>query len=401
MRRNPERMAWLVILGAFVAFLLLCATVPLGIRYYLQHATSPQTAMLEVIGGTIGVRERGAPAPIAVTTSVRLSEGSTLETYENSRGILNFYDGSTAILFPSTQIKLSKMHVSTFPWGVEPITLHIDETRGRLRLGAAALVPQGNSAAPTREFLISTPQLTALLVEGSYVVEVQTDASQVIVNDGSAAVTAQGRTVQVGRQQRTVATQGQPPLLPLSAAQDIIVNGDFIDPLPRGWDDLRDTGPAVISPGEAKEVLLGDRQALHIVRANSQQTSAITGVVQQFGKEVSDYRSMRLMADIRLHNQSLSGGGMLSSEYPLILRLKYRDQYGSEGEWVQGFYYQNTTNNPTTNGRQIPQDVWYPFESDNLFDLAVPRPFLITSLQVYASGWDYDSYVSGIRLVVE
>jgi hypothetical protein len=402
MQRNSERVAWLVILGAFAAFLLLCATVPLGIRYYLRHATSPKTATLDVIGGTIGVRERGAPAPIAVTKTVQLSEGSTLETYENSRGILTFYDGSTAILFPSTQIVLREMHVSTFPWGVEPITLEIEETRGRLRVGAASLVPQTSVDVPARDLEILTPQLTAALAEGSYAIEVGTDASQVIVTDGNAAVTAQERTVNVGRRERTVATQGQPPLPPMPAAQDIIVNGDFSDPLPRGWDNVHEPSNDPNVPlGNVALETLGDRHAVNITRSGSNQTSANTGIIQQIGKEVSDYRSVQLLADIRVHFQSLSGGGVLSSEYPLILRLRYRDVYGSEAEWVHGFYVQNLTNNPTNNGEQVPADVWVPFESGNLYETLDPKPFFITSLQIYASGWDYDSYVSGVRLVVE
>jgi hypothetical protein len=403
MSKNPERVAWLVILGSFLVFLFLCATVPLGIRYYLRHATSSQTATLEVIGGTPRYRLPGAVAPIAATRTVQLPEGTSIETDENSRSILTFHDSSTAILFPSTQIVLSEMRVPTFPWGVEPTALHINEIRGRLRVGAAPLVTQGDAPPLARDFEVQTPELTAaLLSDGSYVVEADATGSQVIVTDGKAAVTARAQTVELARGERTVVTRGSAPLSPLPAAQDLIVNGDFRDPLPRGWDDLRDSSNATNpAPGTFSEVTFSDREALHIVRTNSGQTSAITGVVQQIGQEVSDYRTMTLSADIRLHYQSLSGGGVLSSEYPIILRLKYRDQYGSEGEWVHGFYYQNLTNNPTANGEQIPQDVWFPFESSNLFDVAVPRPFYITSLQIYASGWDYDAYISNIRLVVE
>lgn len=401
-RKNPERMAWLVILGAFAAFLLLCAIVPLGIRYYLRHATSPKTATLEVIDGTVIVRPLGAAAPIAVTQSMQLSEGTTLETDENSRGILTFNDGSTAILFPSTQITLREMHVSTFSWGIEPITLIIEEARGRLRVGAAPLLPRGNDPAPARDFQVWTPHLIASLAEGSYVVEVSADASQVIANDGTAAVTAQERTVTITRLQRTVVTLGLPPLPPLPAAQDIIINGDYSDPLARRWDIVREpSNDPKVPMGTVNVETLGDRHAVHITRSNSNQTSAITGIIQQINQEVSDYRTVQLSADIRVHYQSLAGGGILSSEYPLILRMRYRDVYGSEAEYVQGFYIQNLTNNPTVNGQQIPQDIWVPFESDNLLETLDPKPFFITSLQIYASGWDYDSYVSGVRLVVE
>ncbi len=400
-RKNPTRVAWLVILGAFAMFLLLCAAVPLSGRYYLEHATTPKPATLEVIGGTVRVRELGAAAPIAVTKTLALNEGSTIETDESSRCIITFLDGSTAILFPSTQITLRAMHVATFVWGTEPITIWIDQTRGRIRVGAAQQIAPTNSALMSRLFQVFTPQLEATLTEGSYAVEVATDASQVIVTNGNAMVVAQERTVQVARGQRTVARNNEPPLPALPAEQNLLVNGDFMDPLPRGWDDFRDVaGDTARVNGSATQTLLGDRQTIHIVRANSNQTSAITGVVQQINREVSDYRTMRLAADVRVHYQSLSGGGILSSEYPLILRIKYRDVYGSEAEWVHGFYYQNTTNNPTVNGELVPLDVWVPFETGNLFD-AVPRPFYITSLQIYASGWDYDSYVTAVRLLVE
>ncbi len=400
--KHPERVAWLIIWSAFAIFLTLCALVPLSMRYYIQHATTPKEATLEVIGGTVRVREPGGAAPLAVTRTTQVREGASIETDENSRGILTFVDGSTAILFPSTQMTLREMRIAAFPWGIEPVTIAIDQTRGRIRIGAAAQLGQSDALARGRSLQAQTPHLQAGLTEGSYSVEVGADASQVFVRDGEAFVNAAGKTVVVGRGQRTVVHRNEPPLPPLPAAQDIIVNGDFLDPLARGWNIVRESGTdPTAANGSATPMTLADRSVVQILRSNSKQTSAITGIVQQINREVSDYRSMRLAADIRLHYQSLSGGGILSSEYPLILRLKYRDQYGSEGEWVHGFYYQNLTNNPTVNGEQVPVDVWVPFESGNLLELAEPRPFFITSLQIYASGWDYESYVTGIRLIVE
>jgi hypothetical protein len=297
---------------------------------------------------------------------------------------------------------LREMRVSTFMWGAEPLTIGIDQTRGRIRVGVAPQIPTaGNTTSTAHLIRINTQQLSAILSEGSYAIEVTADASQVSARDGSAKVTAQDHSVTIGRSQRTVARRGEPPLPPLPAVQDIIVNGDFQDPLPRGWDPLRNsTTTSGVVLGSAKVIAFDNRQTLHIVRANVGQTSADTGLIQQINREVSDYRSIRLMADVRLQNQSLSGGGILSSEYPLILRMRYRDVYGSEAEWVHGFYIQNITNNPTNNGELVPQGVWVPYESTNLFEIE-PRPFFITSLQIYASGWDYDSYVTGVRLVVE
>ena len=403
-RKNPERLAWMVLLGAFGIFLLLCAAVPLSMRYYLLHATTPKEATLEVIGGTVRVREPGVAAPLGVTSSIALPEGSTIETDENSRGILTLMDGSTMILFPGTLIMLREMNVSAFPWGVEPVTIMIDLTRGSLRVGAAPQIQPSGAPIPSRQFQIKTPHLLAKLVEGSYriVVEADSSQSQVSVTNGTATVTGQGRAVTVNRGQRTVTRPNEPPIAPTSAAQDLIVNGDFKDPLQRGWDLIRDPNSLTgIVLGSAKVLPVDERQALQIVRSNTGTSSAITGVIQQINKEVSDYRTLSLQADIRVHAQSLSGGGILSSEYPIILRLKYRDVYGSEGEWVHGFYIQNTTNNPTLNGEQVTPDVWIPFESGNLFEKSDPRPFYITSLQIYASGWDYNATITAVRLIVE
>ena len=404
MHKKPERLAWLVIFGAFGAFLMLCAAVPVSARSYLLYSWTMKQAKLEVIGGVMSVQERGAPAPIAVTQPITLSEGSSITTNETSRGILTFFDGSTLTLFPNTQVTLSSMRESTFGWGRIPMTFLIEQTRGRIRIGVAPLYAPDSAAAHTRVFQIQTPHLTALLAEGSYAVDVMADSSQITANDGNAEVGAQGKAVTLTRRQRTVVTRGNPPLPPQPAAQDLMVNGDFMDPPDRGWNSFPDpTTPGVV-PGKAEVASLGDRRTIHILRTNSatpSQTSAIAGVIQQFNKEVSDFRTLKLTADIRLHHQSLSGGGVLSSEYPLILRLKYRDQYGSEGEWVHGFYYQNAFNNPTNNAELVPQDVWVPFESGNLFEIAEPRPFYITAIHIYASGWDYESWVSNVKLIVE
>ncbi len=409
MQKKPERIAWLVLWGAFAVFLTLCAAVPVSARSYLLYSTSAKQASLEVIQGTISVQDGTSVAPIAVTNAskvIQLSEGSSIETNETSKGILTFFDGSTLTLYTNTQVVLHSMRVAAFAWGRVPISMDVEQTRGRIRVGTAPLYAADGKPSHTRSFRVQTQHLVAMLGEGSYAIDVNlpTDSSQVTANAGTVDVIAQGRSVALSERQRTVVTRGNPPLLPLQAAQDLMVNGDLKDPPERGWNALPDpTTPGVV-PGKAEAVAIGDRIAIHIIRANSAspaQTSAIAGWIQQINREVSDFRSLKVTADIRLENQSLAGGGVLGSEYPLILRLRYRDQYGSEGEWVHGFYYQNTLNNRTDNGELVAQSIWIPWESANLFELADPRPFYITSLQIYASGWDYESYISNIKLIVE
>jgi len=71
--------------------------------------------------------------------------------------------------------------------------------------------------------------------------------------------------------------------------------------------------------------------------------------------------------DVRLLYQSLAGGGILGSEYPLMVRIDYTDVYGKDQFWVHGFYFRDPVKGwPTINGEKIPPFVWWPYESPNL-----------------------------------
>jgi hypothetical protein len=143
------------------------------------------------------------------------------------------------------------------------------------------------------------------------------------------------------------------------------------------------------------------RRIVHFTRKGSNGNHVDSGIEQILNKDVTDAEVVRLHADVRVNFQSLSGGGYLSSEFPLMIKIRYRDVKGGENIWVHGFYYQNDTHNPTANGEQIARNLWYPYESEDLTDILNPRPAKILSVQIYASGWDFDSMVTDVGLTVE
>ena len=54
------------------------------------------------------------------------------------------------------------------------------------------------------------------------------------------------------------------------------------------------------------------------------------------------------------------------------------------------------------NGTKVIQGEWLPFETDNLMQsMADSLPVHIDSLRVYASGWDWNSEITNISLLVE
>ncbi|HHX63696.1 MAG TPA: hypothetical protein GX702_02285, partial [Chloroflexi bacterium] len=53
MRRNPERLAWFVLLTAFAIFCVIIIGGPLSVRWYLRHAERKQVATVESLVGTV------------------------------------------------------------------------------------------------------------------------------------------------------------------------------------------------------------------------------------------------------------------------------------------------------------------------------------------------------------
>ena len=149
---------------------------------------------------------------------------------------------------------------------------------------------------------------------------------------------------------------------------------------------------------------MSGRSAARLSRINQPPTHSEVAITQVLDRSVHDYEYLNLQMDVLLRWQSLPGAGEQSSEFPLMFRLDYEDIYGSHQFWTHGFYYQDPPAQwVVTGGQKIPQNIWFPFESGNLLERlkaeGLPPPATINYLKVYASGHNYDSLVTEIRLV--
>ena len=96
LRKNPERLAWIILSTAFVVFCFLAVSIPLGIRWYIINATQIHKTSLAAIGGTVQVQEPGVDIPFAVTgTKDDVLEGSIITTDATSQAFLEFFEDST------------------------------------------------------------------------------------------------------------------------------------------------------------------------------------------------------------------------------------------------------------------------------------------------------------------
>lgn len=404
MRRNPERLAWAILWIAFALFCTLTISIPLGIRWYLIHATKAYEARVTCLEGTAVVEDprHGTAKPVLKGETISVPEGTVVSVDETAQAVVTFFDQSFVRLFPRTSVALQRMRTPRFTMSPLPAQIMIYAKGGRIW---ASTVLRGSSPM---EFCVETLQAHTVLAEdGGYALEVSNERTEVIVHRGSAEVSASSlqsaAKVSLSSRQRTVVEIGKAPQSPLKAERDLLINGDFTAPLSTGWTAFNDQGgDGGEIDGTVSLVVDEGRRAVRFYRTGGEYNHCETIIEQEINRDLPEpLTTLKVRATIKLIHQSLSGGGYLSSEYPLMIRIRYRDKYLSENEWIRGFYYQNENNNPTMNGQEIPQNKWYFYESENLLNILPVPPRQILWLRVYASGWSYESLVSQISLLVE
>jgi len=403
MHNNPERLAWTVTVMAFAVFCTLAVAVPWSVRWYLINATRAYEARVTCLEGTAVVEDpRSAVAiPVLKGETVSVPEGAVVSVDETAEAELAFFDQSLVRVFPSTRVVLLRMQAPRFRASPRAAQITLEVKGGRV-LASTVL----RRSAPI-EFRIQTLQAHTLLSEdGNYTVEASNERSEIIVQRGTAEVASMPATgseaVKLSSRQRTVVETGKAALAPLKAERDLIANGDFAAPLSTGWSSFNDQGAdGGEVDGTVSLVVDEGRRAVRLYRAGVEFNHCETIIEQELNRDLpGPLTTLQVRATVKLVNQSLSGGGYLSSEYPLMIRIRYRDAY-SENDWVHGFYYQNLSNNPTLYGQEIPQSKWYFYESENLVGLLPINPVRILWVRVYASGWSYESLISEVSLIVE
>ncbi|MBI2952941.1 MAG: FecR domain-containing protein [Chloroflexi bacterium] len=400
MARNPQRLAWTVLWLSFFTFCLTAVAVPWSISTYIARATSSHDVSLEILRGTVLLQEKGTKFEVNAEgnrassngKTIALEEGDSLRTVENSQAILWLFDGSNIQLWPNTGVTLEQLRRTRFNDDSSFLTLR--QRSGHSRFEVAP------PTTKSRQFEIKTPQASLQLREGSYSLDMDGDFVEVVTHNGSASVRSSAGAVELLKSERTRVRAGMAPIDPLPARYNLIYNGSFVDGL-NGW-QIANRGEEEPILGSATSETEDGRSVVRLRRTGATK-HAETYIFQPLNKDITDFDTVKLGMDLKLINQSLSGGGIAGSEYPAMVRLKYKDIYGSEAMVVQGFYYQNTDNYPTSNGRLVPQNQWQTFQLDLLGPDArlQPRPSNLLWLEIAASGHNYESLVTNISLMAE
>ncbi len=426
MHKNIERTAWVILIASFFTFCALAVGIPLSVRAYLFNTIQTHTSTLTSIRGTVLEKPADDQTPIPITsgTSGAINELTIISTDDTSQAVLTFFDGSVVTLYNNTTAILHRSREPRYSISPYPAELGIELVQGRIRTKVS-------STAGKRIFWVHTPHGKISMSAGSFAVEAQNAATRITTRAGVAQVTAQDSPVILHEGELTTIGVNEPPTPPTTAEQNLIANGDFSLGLTEVWqpqvyvpaDPLTGTQKAisiaykssltkfdpvnVVTSTLAMEAI-GGQIVLHFHSSGTNNVHTEASIEQIINKDVQDFRSLRVNAQIRVNSQSLPGGGQLGTEFPVMLQLNFRDVTGNDRSWYRGFYYQPAPSNyilyneADNNNESVAQFLWYPYESENLLqDLGDEKPVFIKSIRVYASGWLYDSMVTDIKLLAE
>lgn len=426
-RRRQLQRAWVLLTIASVCSLALWSSLAVAVYWYRGHATTTQTARVDVVQGDRAfirnAHQRNWSAVAAAPSRgsdtaggnvTELHEGDTLRTEEGTRALLTLWDGSTVEVFERTQLEIVELRTTQYISRAKTVTLR--ETRGLVRV---ALAPGDYNRS---RFQVLAGDASVLMKEGeartgggSFLVEVTSGpdgdsiaAVRASVRRGVGAVRVGDREVRLSANEQTIVPTGGGPGPVSAARRDLVANGTFtLDPsAPRQrfapWLDTSTPGQADGPFGRLTQVddtIDGQPvKALEIFRSPDSTDPAITGLKQTLDVTVADFTSLEMTADVKVLDQNVPGGGSVGSEYPLIVRVNYRDASGATKTRIWGFY---TLPDPGAkkppNGQFLTAGEWFPLRID-LRGLS-PQPVRLESIEVYGSGHGYRARITNVAII--
>ncbi len=403
LRKNPERLAWMVLITAFTIFCVIVISIPVSIYWYIRTATELLPADLTSVRGIVlyGETHGELTASITAGNSVAFAPVNAAATSSTSQAILTFADDSSLTMYGDTRIILRASATPRFGFSPYPSQIVVEVQQGRIR--ATASRTQANLS-----FQILTPHAEVHLHHGSYSIEVGPAETQATTRLGEAEIiSTDGRTITLNQGQRAVVGGDGSLSPPLPSAQNLLSSTTFETSSDENWETYN-IAPIASVTTTATVVIFQDRKVLNLRSEGGDNVHSELGVMQTVNKDVRDYQSLRIFAEVRLINQTLPGGGQLGSEFPIMLHMAYTDAAGNDRDWFHGFYYDPPPENyilytqPDNSSERIARFLWYPYESVNvLTSLGPAKPVYIKSIRIYSSGWIYDAMVANISLLAE
>jgi hypothetical protein len=403
MRKNPERLAWAILLASFFTCVGLTVAVPLAARSFILFSQERQDVSLEVERGPVRVTWAGRGEPIAIAEQRDAIPERTIVTTDLTEGRLVMHAPqkdapvvTSVQLYDNTEVVLSSARSPRFSISQLPHQVALEVRAGRVRINVS-----GTEDRPTTTE-VQTPHGAITLTEGSYEVKVNS-TTEVTVRQGQAKIRVGQQEMSLAPNQRT-AIDDEGVSKPLPAVRNLISNGDFQAEL-NGWATYSQQADPEQPAGNIGIVSNEGRRVVDFYRDGS--NHAEVGIRQEINYDVRDFTSLELHLAVRVISEDIGGFGgcgSLGSECPIIVRIDYEDIYGSESELLYGFYIGEPQDGWLTYewAEPVREGNWQTYDSGNLMEkLAEAPPALIKSVTIYASGHTFHAMVTEVELLAQ
>jgi len=458
---NPIRMAWGVMFVAFAAFCLVCAASTLWIHYFFFQSSVGLNTRLQVGSGTIGV-QTGSSAEQTATGERSISTGTLIRTDRTNLGsqaTMTFQDTNdgdrlvaSVTLMGNTTVRLTQALQPRFEWTSGFYNMRLDGLNGEVHITISDDLQRDVALS----IAVGGAEVRVLDV-GQYVVRNQ--GSEITVTNRGGQVLLIGpdgvEPRSIPQDYFGVYSLGASQITLTPASVNLLVNNELNVFRPadystenarlgdnlRGWDcstNYEFVNRTPLGDYEAADAPDG-RASFRLVRNNAANNVG-TGCRQDFagpGIEVTDFDDLRLQATVYVDSQSVSGCGERASECPLMMRVRFQiprydendvpiyidgEQDYVEVTWIHGVYAILDPNIPwplicdtcRRDHVRVNEGGWYIYDSGNLFnifqteactlnaldDLGTCRKY-VKEVEFYASGHNYDVYVSDMSLLAE
>lgn len=422
-----DRLAWAILLLFFALFCIICIASTLGVYYFFFESTVPIQVEMRVGRGTVTVTGADLIGRAVQNSRNLTNQPALLQPDSQSQANLSFMDSRSGSLLASVTLKndtiarLRDASSPRFDWSNGRSFIDIRDFSGELDILVVDNVPGS--------FFLQVLTTHKIRIEitsaGRYLIEASDSRVRVANREGRAALFSPdpqiNRLISDGEQAELNVESNE--IILGEAPLNLVENGLFarFDTLsgqgggtillPARWGCRSDAeGPP---EGSFNVQAFDGRSALRLVR-NDASTHGETRCSQPFtetGVDVSSYNFLELVGSFYINYQSLSVCGIAGSECPLMLVIKYQTANGAR-EWLQGFYYAvNPLQEAPTRciscsvgiqeHQKINEKVWFTFETGNLLLNLLERPIRIDSIEFYASGHQYDVFISEIALLTK
>lgn len=436
---SPERIAWIVLLGAFALFCTLTLTGIFGVYHYLFRSTVPMSALLHVTKGTVGITGADLRETVEREQEDLTNTVTSVSTDSLSQATIQFRDAvesepdsaellAAVTLQGNTFVTFNHAIRPRFDWSQDPKRIQFSQLTGQLDVLVTGVTDH--------DFLmdIYTDDLNTnkgvhiqFLSNGRFRLRVSEDEIRLLNLAGAVSAffgddPALRNPVAAGEE--LLIRIGNRSIRTLNTTRSLLINGDFSlqdTPLgqvytpdaPQNW-SCRGL-PTQEPPGYYSLVEHDGRVGVSLRRHSNATTHGEISCMQVFEAESLDARefeSLSILATFSLNYQSLSLCGTKGSECPLMLHVNYttdNSQADNEGNWFRGFYYEDQAasrykkrcSSCLQDHIDTNANVWYTFDSGNLLNLIAEEehPVFINSIRFYASGHQFDAVVSEMILL--